>query len=145
MRSKPSWPWWVLAAAVSAWLLWMTLRPNQAVATNLAPLTTSAAKQGISPHLLIDLAGNVVVFVPLGMALALALRDRPAGRRLLLAAVGGAGLSLVIELVQTTIPTRAAALGDWLLNTVGAGVGAVAASWMNCIFVRNGRLATNDE
>jgi VanZ family protein len=126
MRSKPSWPWWVLAAAVSAWLLWMTLRPNQAVATNLAPLTTSAAKQGISPRLLIDLAGNVVVFVPLGAALALALRDRPTGRRVLLAALGGAGLGLVIELIQTTIPTRVAALGDWLLNAGGAFLGALA-------------------
>jgi glycopeptide antibiotics resistance protein len=145
MRSKPSWLWWALAAAVSVWLLWMTLRPNQAVATNLAPLTTSAAKQGISARLLIDLAGNVVVFVPLGAPLALALRDRPAGHRLLLATLGGAGLSLVIELVQTTVPTRVAALGDWLLNAVGTGVGAVAASWMSYIFAHNERPATNDE
>ena len=79
------------------------------------------------------------------MALALALRDRPVGRRLLLAALGGAGLSLIIELIQTTIPTRAAALGDWLLNTVGTGAGAVAASWMSYIFVRNGRPTTDDE
>jgi glycopeptide antibiotics resistance protein len=103
----------------------MTLRPNQTVATNLAPLTESAAKQGISIHLLIDLAGNVVVFAPLGAALALALRDRPMGRRMLLATLGGASLSLAIELLQTAIPSRVTALDDWLLNTGGAFLGAL--------------------
>jgi glycopeptide antibiotics resistance protein len=126
MRPRLSWFWWALSLVVAAWLLWMTLRPNQTVASDLTPLTEPAADQGISTHLLIDLAGNVVVFLPLGMALALALRDRPMGRRLLLATLGGAGLSLVIELVQTAIPTRVAAFDDWLLNTTGAFLGALA-------------------
>jgi hypothetical protein len=59
-RDRPTWPWWVLAAAIAAWLLWMTLRPNPSVAVDLAPLTTPAADRGISPHALISLAGNVV-------------------------------------------------------------------------------------
>ena len=63
IKRKPMWPWWALVGIVAAWLLWMTLRPNQTVAAGLAPLTTSAAARGISAHLLIDLAGNVVVFV----------------------------------------------------------------------------------
>lgn len=126
MRSRLSWVWWVLSVAAALWLLWMTLRPNQTVATDLAPLTESAAERGISAHLLIDFAGNVVVFLPLGMVLALALRDRPVGRRLFLAALGGAGLSLIIELIQTTIPSRVTALDDWLLNTGGAFLGALA-------------------
>jgi glycopeptide antibiotics resistance protein len=108
-------------------LLWMTLRPNQTVAADLAPLTESAADQGISIHLLIDLAGNVLVFAPLGAALAMAQRDRPVWRRLLLATLGGAGLSLVIELIQMATPTRVAALDDWLLNTAGAFLGALVA------------------
>jgi glycopeptide antibiotics resistance protein len=111
---------------VAAWLLWMTLRPNQTVATDLAPLTEAAAERGVSIHLLIDLAGNVVVFAPLGAALALALRGRSMGRRLLLATLGGAGLSLAIELIQTAIPSRVAALDDWLFNTGGAFLGALA-------------------
>ena len=106
----------------------MTLRPNQTVAAGLAPLTESAAAQGISTHLLIDLAGNVVVFVPLGAALSLALGDRALRRRLLLATLTGAGLSLVIELSQTTIASRVSALDDWLLNTLGAFLGALAGS-----------------
>jgi glycopeptide antibiotics resistance protein len=125
--------WWALAAAVAAWLLWMTLRPNQTVATDLAPLTESAAEQGVSIHLLIDLAGNVAVFAPLGIALVLALRDRLVRQRLLLATLGGAGLSFTIELIQTAIPTRVAALGDWLLNTGGAFLGAAA----GCVVARS--------
>ena len=118
----------------------MTLRPNQTVATDLAPLTESAAERGISTHLLIDLAGNIVVFVPLGTMLALALRDRPMRRRLLLATLGGAGLSLVIELIQMAIPTRVSALDDWLLNTGGAFLGAVA----GCLVARRKRKETRD-
>jgi glycopeptide antibiotics resistance protein len=113
----------------------MTLRPNQTVAADLAPLTESAADRGISIHLFIDLAGNVLVFAPLGAALALAQRDRPVWRRLLLATLGGAGLSLVIELIQTATPTRVAALEDWLLNTGGALLGAV----MGCVVTRGNR------
>lgn len=130
MRCRSVWLWWALSAAVAAWLLWMTLRPNETVATDLSPLTTSAAAQGVSAHLLIDLVGNVVVFVPLGATLALALGGKPAARRLLLAALAGAGLSLAIELVQMAIPTRVAALDDWLLNTVGTAIGALAGCWI---------------
>jgi hypothetical protein len=85
----------------------MTLRPNQTVATDLAPLTEAAAERGVSIHLLIDLAGNVVVFAPLGAALALALRGRSMGRRLLLATLGGAGLSSCPKISsQFIIPSR---------------------------------------
>ena len=118
------WFWWTLAGAVSAWLLWMTLRPNPTVAASLALLTEPAADRGISPRVLIGLAGNVVVFVPLGAALALALGEKPAGRRLLLATFIGAGLSLCIELAQMAIPSRVTAVDDLLLNTVGTAVGA---------------------
>jgi glycopeptide antibiotics resistance protein len=135
MRPKLSWVWWALVAVVAIWLLWMTLRPNQTVAADLAPLTESAAERGISIHLLIDFAGNIVVFVPLGVALALALRHRPLGRRILLATLGGAGLSLAIELIQTTIPSRVTALDDWLLNTLGVFLGALA----GCVVVRRSR------
>ncbi len=119
------WLWWALTGVVAAWLLWMTLRSNQTVAANLSPLTGAAAERGISAHLLIDLAGNVAVFVPLGAALALALGGQTAGRRLLLATLGGAGLSLFIELAQTAIPSRVSAPGDWALNTLGAALGAL--------------------
>ena len=124
-RHRPAWLWWALAGAVVVWLLWMTLRPNPTVAADLAPLTEPAAARSISIHLLISLAGNVVVFAPLGAAVALAMGGKPAGRRLLLAIFIGAGLSLAIELAQTTIPSRVSALDDWLLNTSGTALGAL--------------------
>jgi glycopeptide antibiotics resistance protein len=127
---RPAWLWWSLTGAVAAWLLWMTLRPNQVVATDLLLLTEPAAARGISARLLIDLVGNVVVFFPLGAALAFALGGRPAGHRLLLATLAGAVFSLAIELVQMIVPTRVAALDDWLLNTVGVAIGALAGCWM---------------
>jgi glycopeptide antibiotics resistance protein len=134
--------WWGLACAFAGWLLWMTLRSNQTVAADLAPLTMPAAARGIPTRVLIGVAGNIIVFIPLGAALALALRERSASQRLLLAILGGAGVSLVIELVQTAIPTRVTALDDWLLNTAGTAIGAA----MGCLitscasrFARPGR------
>ncbi|MBN1177586.1 MAG: VanZ family protein [Anaerolineae bacterium] len=114
------WGWWGAAALVAAWLLWMTLRPNETVAANLAPLTGPAAARGISPYVLISLAGNVAVFVPLGAALALAL-----GGRVVPATLLGAALSLSIELAQLALPSRVSAVDDWLLNTLGTALGAL--------------------
>ncbi len=125
MKRKPTWFWWALAGLIAVWLLWMTLRPNPTVAADLAPLTEPAANRGIPPRVLISLAGNIVVFVPLGAALALALDGLSTRRRLLLATLTGAGLSLSIELLQITIPSRVTAADDLLLNTVGTAIGAL--------------------
>ncbi|GEM_PF-505378 len=129
--------WWAVAAIVAAWLLWMTLRPNPTVAGELGPLVKPASAHSISPHLLIGLAGNVVVFIPLGTAVALALGGSPPARRWLGTAAAGASLSLLIELVQTGIPSRVAAVDDWLLNTAGSALGALLAELM--LFARRKR------
>ena len=118
-----------MACTVVLWLLWMTLRPNQQVAAGLAPLTSSAASRGVSGFLLIDLAGNVAVFVPLGLALSLALAGRPWRQRAWGALLAGAAVSLGIELLQLAVPSRVTALGDWLLNTVGVSLG-VLGGWV---------------
>ena len=118
--------WWLLVVAVAAWLMYMTLRPNQTVAADLAPLTESVTAQIVPAQVLIGIVGNVVVFVPLGIALALALRMQPANRCVLLATLGGAGLSLGIELLQSTLSSRISAVDDWLLNTAGTAIGATA-------------------
>jgi hypothetical protein len=59
---------------------------------------------------------NVLLFVPLGAAAALRWR----GARALLA---GPALSLLVELAQTVIPGRQAALVDLLANSAGAALG----------------------
>jgi len=124
------WLWLSLTGIITAWLLWMTLRPNPSVAVGLAPLTAPAAARGISPRWLIGLAGNVVVFAPLGFTLYLALDGHPLKRRFLSSTGGGALLSLFIELAQMARPSRVSSLEDWLLNTMGAALGALAAHFV---------------
>ena len=117
---------WTAAAFAAAWLLWMTLRPGTRVAADLAPVTAAAAGAGVSPAFAINVLGNVAVFVPLGALLALALGGRRRSR-LLRATALAAGLSLAIELAQSRLPDRVASPIDWLLNVLGATIGAVVA------------------
>jgi len=116
-----------------AWLYWMTLRPNPEVAANLAPLTSSAARWGISFYWLIDIAGNIVVFAPLGACVALLLGCK-VPEWVLWAALGGAGLSASIELLQAALPDRVTAWDDFVLNTLGAVVGALMACGAQALF-----------
>jgi glycopeptide antibiotics resistance protein len=126
IRRVPRWIWWAASAAIAAWLLWMTLRPNPTVAGDLEPLTGSAVGRAVPAQVLIGLAGNVAVFVPLGVTLALALGERPTPRRLAWATLLGAGLSLFIEIAQIALPSRVASAGDLALNALGTALGAAS-------------------
>ena len=117
--------WWGVAGAVALWLLWMTMRPNPEVAAELQGLTAPAARHGISYFWLISIAGNIIVFAPLGAAVALAVcTPRPTYVRILYGTLAGLMLSCTIELLQGLTVTRHASLGDVALNTVGAALGA---------------------
>jgi glycopeptide antibiotics resistance protein len=132
----------------AAWLLYMTLTPDSTPNANfplpfrdhaqaLGCVLTACPRSANSLRaLFIDLLGNVAVFVPLGVGLAVVLHREP-GRTmhhpprdrkttLLLCLLGGALLSTFIETVQYTIPTRAADLTDLALNSLGAALGAQA-------------------
>lgn len=132
------WPWgwtpslsrsrnvgWALAGAVALWLLWMTLRPQATVSRDLTPITRPAAQRGLSIHWLINIAGNIVVFMPLGAAIAVAQSARGVKARVFWGAASGALLSAIIEGLQMLQPTRVSSLGDWALNTLGALLGAL--------------------
>ncbi|MGD9101607.1 MAG: VanZ family protein [Anaerolineae bacterium] len=126
----------------AGWLLYMTLTPDNTPNTNnLVPfldharslrcvLTGCAERAASLRHLSVDLMGNVAVFVPLGIGLAALLHRPSRGRRasLALCVLGGACLSLTIELVQFSMPSRAADSGDLLLNSLGTALGA--ALWL---------------
>jgi len=126
----------VAACLAVAWVLSMTLRADSTPNTiNLVPLREhtranvclldgcpDVAKS--ARFLFIDVAGNVVVFVPIGLALAGALAGLSNRRRLWMAVALCAALSIGIELFQLTIPSRATDVDDVLFNTVGAALGA---------------------
>ena len=63
---------------------------------------------------------NVLLFVPVGLAVAFA------SRRWWTGAVVGLVVSAACEAAQTAIPTRVASLADVAANTVGAVLGPVA-------------------
>lgn len=115
---------WALVALCALWLLWMTLRPQALVTAELIPLAAPAVARGVSFGFLIDKVGNVAVFAPLGAAAALALTGKSRLTRLLAATAAGAALSAAIELAQHFVPGRDSSLNDWLLNTLGAFIGA---------------------
>jgi glycopeptide antibiotics resistance protein len=77
----------------------------------------------------LEMFNNVLLYLPFGFCCALAVEPR-FGRRAGLAAaiVCGAALSLGMELLQASIPTRVTSLKDLTLNTVGAAIGAVCGS-----------------
>lgn len=138
--------WLALTGLWTAWLLYMTLTPDSTPNTNFPlPFRDHARALGCvltaCPHsanslraLVVDLLGNVAVFVPLGVGLAALLHrsarltmyrpSRSQKTTLLLCILGGALLSSFIEAVQFTMPTRAADLTDLALNSLGAALGA---------------------
>jgi VanZ family protein len=82
--------------------------------------------QSSSDATLANLYGNVAMFVPLGLLLVW-LWTSPLIARIIMATVAGAGLSLVIELIQLTL-RRVADIDDIILNGSGALLGAVFAA-----------------
>jgi VanZ family protein len=72
-----------------------------------------------------DMVVNVLAYVPLGLALALAWRARASTlAQIAFAGTAGFCLSLALETTQAFLPGRTPSLIDLLLNTGGSGVGA---------------------
>jgi glycopeptide antibiotics resistance protein len=120
------------------WLLWMTLRPDSTFnKINLIPMAehgqalSCLINKDCSPgpqlvwFLLIDVIGNIIVFVPLGLGLAGALHQTNIKQTIRRVTLTGFIFSLTIELIQLTLPTRATDVDDLIFNTVGVTLGAV--------------------
>jgi len=140
MNFSSRWFWWLLVGVTASWLLGMTLRPDRHFnpdQINLIPMAEHSEALAclinhtcLSPRLalwflLIDVVGNIVVFVPLGFGLAGVLHQANFRQTIGLAALGGFGLSLLIELGQLAIPSRTTDVDDLIFNTLGTTVGAV--------------------
>jgi len=75
-----------------------------------------------------DLLANILLYMPLGLAIALALAPGRANfRALVMAGIGGAILSLAIELSQFFEASRVSVLSDFYLNVAGTLAGAALA------------------
>jgi VanZ family protein len=75
-----------------------------------------------------DVTANVLGYAPLGFLLALSAMRTGRTSPILLAAVTSSLLSLVMEGLQSYLPSRVPSNVDWVLNTGGALAGAVAAA-----------------
>lgn len=75
-----------------------------------------------------DVGVNIIGFIPFGFLLCLWLAARTKASLSFIVAggiLGGALVSLFIELMQSQIPVRTSSVMDLVANTIGAGVGAL--------------------
>lgn len=134
------WGWWLWLGATTSWLLWMTLHPDGYFTpkqVNWIPLSehgwaltcliqnSCVSQRRALWFLLIDVIGNVIVFIPVGFGLAGVLHQTSLCSTFRLATLGGFGLSLLIELSQLAIPSRSTDVDDLIFNTLGAAIGAL--------------------
>lgn len=73
-------------------------------------------------YTVLEFAANVALFVPFGVLVPLVWVRLP----WLITASCGAAASILIELVQLTIPSRVSTISDVVANTLGALLGALA-------------------
>ena len=101
--------WRLLLAAGIAAVAWFAFKPSDTA-------------DGIE-HL--DKVQHVVAFASL--AFAASFGWEPKARTSLLTAAGLLGYGLLIELVQTQLPTRSGEVADWLADAVGVALGMLLA------------------
>lgn len=88
-----------------------------------------------------DVITNVLAYFPLGVLGVFAAYPRLRGAwSALLVSVSGALLSMVMEAVQTWLPSRVASNVDFLTNTGGCLLGAIAGVLLTPYFLEHGRL-----
>ncbi len=76
-----------------------------------------------------DIIINVLAYIPLGLFLALWLRPRLGlVVAVLFASLFGCGLSFVLEVLQSALPSRVPSLLDWVTNAAGTVLGALIAT-----------------
>ena len=123
----------LILAIVVGLILYVSLYPfrllpdRPELAAALGTLTWARASRA-------DMFNNVLLYVPLGFALALVL-ERALGRigAVAVATVLGAAMSLTMELLQASIAARVPSLTDLSLNAVGTATGAIIGSAWNAM------------
>lgn len=126
----------LLLAITVALVLYISLYPfrfevdGPSVAAALRRLTWARASRA-------DMFNNVLLYLPLGFCIVLAVEPR-FGRAAAIASglIGGALLSLAMEVAQASIAIRVPSLTDLSLNAAGALAGAVGGSAWHALGVR---------
>jgi len=126
----------LLLAIIVALILYVSLYPFQfgadgpAAMEVLRELSWARASRG-------DMLNNVLLYVPLGFCIALTVEPR-FGRLAGIVAglVGGALLSITMEIMQGSIATRVPSLTDLSLNAAGAFAGAIGGSAWHALGAR---------
>jgi len=126
----------LLLAIIVALILYVSLYPfrfsadGPSVIEVLRELSWARASRG-------DMLNNVLLYVPLGFCIALTVEPR-FGRLAGIVAglVGGALLSMTMEIMQGSIATRVPSLTDLSLNAAGALAGAIAGSAWHALGAR---------
>lgn len=141
LNIQSRWKWWLFIAATATWLLWMTLRPDgnpHRTELNLIPMAEHGPAIAclVNPHcffrrsawrfFMIDVVGNVIVFMPIGFGLAGALARDTLIQTIRPALLGGFLFSLTIELLQLAVPTRTTDIDDLIFNSLGTLLGVIA-------------------
>jgi VanZ family protein len=126
MRKTSAWP---LSQLCVALIVYASLYPfDQWRNQDIGPWTFLAAPW---PRywLGFDVASNVLGYAPLGFLLTLsAMRMGWQGRVIVVSTLAAALLSLTMEGLQSYLPARVPSLPDFILNTLGAFLGAVMAN-----------------
>lgn len=139
-RAEPGlrWGWLILAILIAMGIVGLTMLPGdrpQRNPVNLIPFAVHGPALGCLIFtcnnfrfalwmIIIDVVGNILVFVPFGFCLTAALRaflkQKHTMEKIVLT---GFGLSLGIELAQLAIPSRATDIDDLIFNTIGTMLG----------------------
>lgn len=106
--------------AVVALIAYGSLYPFDFSASVPSPLLLRRPSRG-------DLVANLVLYLPLGLAVVASLRRATPAVALAAALAGGTVLSLAVEVGQSYAPARVASLTDVVLNAVSALAGGAAA------------------
>ena len=99
---------------------------------NLVPLV-HIAEFDTTLDLLINIIGNVALFIPSGVILPILYKRLDHFWKVL---AGGAFISLCIELLQLSISARASDIDDIILNTLGCAIGYGLFVWFKTLLSR---------
>ena len=97
----------------------ISMNSIQPLRVNLIPLV-NILDYDIKREAAINIIGNVCMFIPTGIIMPILYKRLDCFWKVLLA---GAGLSLVIEMIQLLFPGSVTDIDDLILNTAGVGIG----------------------